>query len=54
MKGKKNLFLSYVCTDTINKTVYKFRNNISSFGPSKCQVYVRLPWIVFPYQVDCR
>ena len=28
----------------INLTVNKFRNN-KPFGPSKCPVYVRLPWI---------
>ena len=46
----KNVFLGYkypeeVIVDTINKTIYKFRNNIRSFGPPKCPVYVRLPWI---------
>ena len=40
-----------VIVDTIDKTVYKFRNNIRSFGPSKCPVYVRLPWIGSPSQL---
>ena len=26
-------------------TVYKFSNNNRPFSPSKCPVYVRLPWI---------
>ena len=44
----KNLFLSNgypekVIVDTMNKTVDKFRNNIMTFGPPKCPVYVRLP-----------
>ena len=46
----------YACTsmyivDTINKTVNKFSNNIRPFGPSKCPVYVRLPWIASPNQL---
>ena len=46
----KNLFLSNeypeeAIVNTINKTIYKFRNNIRPLGPSKCKVYVRLPWI---------
>ena len=43
----KNLFLGNeeVIVDTINKTVYKFRNNIRPLGPSKYPTYVRLLWI---------
>ena len=52
----KNLFLGNgypeeVIVDTINKTVYKFRNNIRPLGPSKSSVYVRLPWIGSPSQL---
>ena len=52
----KNLFFrngypEEVIVDTINKTVDKFRNNIRPFGPSKCPVYVRLPWIGSPSQL---
>ena len=52
----KNLFLSYgypeeVIVDTINKTVYKFRNNIRPFGASKRPVYVRLTWVGSPCQL---
>ena len=54
MKKKKILSNGYpeeVIVDTINKTVYKFRNNIRPLGPSKCPVYVRLPWIGSPSQL---
>ena len=40
-----------VIIDTINKTVNKFRENIRPFDPSKCPVYVRLPWIGSPSQL---
>ena len=50
----KNLFLGNgypeeVIVDTINKTVDKF--NIRPFGPTKCPVYVRLPWTRSPSQL---
>ena len=46
----KNLFLSNgypeeVIVDTINLSVKKFRNDNRPFSPSKCPVYIRLPWI---------
>ena len=46
----KNSFLSNdypkkVIVDTINLTVNKFKNDNRPFDPSKCPVYVRLPWI---------
>ena len=46
----KNQFLSNgypeeIIADTINLTVNKFRNDNRPFGPCKCPVYVRLPWI---------
>ena len=49
----KNLFSGNgypgeVIVDTMNKTVDKFKNNIVLFGPPKCPVYVRLPWIGSP------
>ena len=52
----KKIFLSNgypdeVIVDTINKTVNKFKNNIRPFVPSKCPVYVRLPWIGSPRQL---
>ena len=52
----KNSFLGNgypeeVIVDTINKTAYKFRNNIRPFDYSKCPVYVRLLWIGSPSQL---
>ena len=46
----RNLFLcngyhGEFIADTINLAVNKFMNNNRLFGPSKCPVYVRLPWI---------
>ena len=37
--------------DTIKKTVNKFRDNIRPLGPSKCPVYVGVPWIGLPSQL---
>ena len=34
-----------VIDDNINSTVTKFKNKNKIFGPSKCSVYFRLPWI---------
>ena len=34
-----------VINDNINLTVTRFRNKNKIFGPSKCPVYFRLPWI---------
>ena len=52
---RKNLISNQLAgrfiVDTINKTVNKFRNNIRSFDPSKCPVYVRLLWIGSPSQL---
>ena len=52
----KNSFLGNgypeeVIVDTMNKTVDKFWNNIVPFGPTKCPVYVSLPWIGSPSQL---
>ena len=52
----KNLFLGNgypeeVIVDTVNKIVNKFWNNIRPFSPSKCPVYVRLPWNGSPSQL---
>ena len=46
----RNLFLSNgyheeFIADTTNLAVNKFRNDNWLFGPFKCPVYVRLPWI---------
>ena len=46
----RELFLSNgypkeVINDNISLTVTKFRNKNKIFGPSKCPVYFRLPWI---------
>ena len=34
-----------VIDDNINLTVTKFKSKNNNFGPSKCPVYFRLPWI---------
>ena len=34
-----------VIDDNINLTMARFKNNNKIFGPSKCPVYFRLPWI---------
>ena len=46
-----NGYSEEVIFDTINKTVDKFMNNIRSFGPPKCPVYVRLYGIGSPSQL---
>ena len=45
----KNLFLSNGYLEEV--IVNKFRNNIRPLGPSKYQVYVKLPWIGSPSQL---
>ena len=46
-----NVYPKEDIVDTMNKTVDKFRNNIVPFGPHKCPVYIRLPWIGSPSQL---
>ena len=41
--GKTYKLINFV--DNINLTATKFRNKNKIFGPSKCPVYFRLPWI---------
>ena len=40
-----NGYLEEVIDDNINSTVTRFKNKNKIFGPSKCPVYFRLPWI---------
>ena len=47
----RNRYPEEVIVDTMKKTVDKFRNNIVSFGPPRCPVYVRLPWTGSPRQL---
>ena len=50
MKVIKEIFINNwypeeVINDNINLTVTEFKNKNKIFGPSKCPVYFRLPWI---------
>ena len=46
-----NRYPEEVIVDTMNKTVDKFWNNIVQFGPPKCPVEDKLPWIGSPSQL---